>query len=447
MVHKNRKKRSLNALSLFCSSGIGDLALRSVGIKVLVANELLEDRAQLFKQNFPKTHLIIGDLWDKKVEIIRKVKDRLKAKPLDFLFATPPCQGMSKNGQGKLLNLIRQGKRPQDDERNRLIIPVVEMVKDLQPRFLVMENVPEMQNTLIQDPLDSKQSILIMEYIKRELGKAYQGTWEVVEFANYGVPQRRKRLITIFTRDSKAFELLKVKNSLLPPTTHTQHLKPSSPSLPSSHLPWITLRDVISHTPPLDAQNKESATHLSLPFHYVPILDQDKYFWVSNTPPESGAFDNQCIHPSCGSQENPIHRSVRQSNGIHRASQETPLYCIQCQNRLPRPWKKEKTDQGIQYRLMKGYTSAYRRMKWDLPANTLTRNLSYACSDSKLHPEQNRVLSLYEAMLLHTIADFHYEWKRADGKRVSDKLIRESIGESIPPRGLKLIFEFLSQIR
>ena len=39
---------------------------------------------------------------------------------------------------------------------------------------------------------------------------------------------------------------------------------------------------------------------------------------------------------------------------------------------------------------MKGYTSAYRRMKWDYPANTLTTNLSYACSDNKLHPRRNR---------------------------------------------------------
>jgi DNA (cytosine-5)-methyltransferase 1 len=65
--------------------------------------------------------------------------------------------------------------------------------------------------------------------------------------------------------------------------------------------------------------------------------------------------------------------------------------------------------------------------------------LSYACSDSKLHPEQHRVLSLHEAFLVHTISDFDYYWKRNDTKNVSDKTIREIIGESIPPRGLKVI--------
>jgi DNA (cytosine-5)-methyltransferase 1 len=85
-------------------------------------------------------------------------------------------------------------------------------------------------------------------------------------------------------------------------------------------------------------------------------------------------------------------------------------------------------------------------MSWDKPASALTRNLSYACSDHKLHPQQNRVLSLYEAFLIHTITDFQFEWKRADGVRTSDKTIREIIGVSIPPRGLRQIYAFLIKI-
>ncbi|MBK9936333.1 MAG: DNA cytosine methyltransferase [Cytophagaceae bacterium] len=108
---------------------------------------------------------------------------------------------------------------------------------------------------------------------------------------------------------------------------------------------------------------------------------------------------------------------------------------------MPRPWVIENGE----HRLMKGFTSAYRRMKWDSPANALTTNLSYACSDSKLHPEQNRVLSLYEAFIIHTISDFKYEWKRVDGKKISDKTIREIIGE-YPSRGLKIIVNHLCRL-
>lgn len=96
--------------------------------------------------------------------------------------------------------------------------------------------------------------------------------------------------------------------------------------------------------------------------------------------------------------------------------------------------------------LMKGFTSAYKRMSYDKPASALTRNLSYACSDNKLHPEQNRVLSLYEAFRIHTLDRYDYQWKRRDGKKVSDKTIREIIGESIPPAGLQVIVDHLLSI-
>jgi DNA (cytosine-5)-methyltransferase 1 len=82
-------------------------------------------------------------------------------------------------------------------------------------------------------------------------------------------------------------------------------------------------------------------------------------------------------------------------------------------------------------------------MRGDLPASALTRNLSYACSDQKLHPREHRVLSLHEAFILHTLTEYPFEWRRADGKRVSDKTIREIIGESIPPRGLEILFRHL----
>ena len=95
---------------------------------------------------------------------------------------------------------------------------------------------------------------------------------------------------------------------------------------------------------------------------------------------------------------------------------------------------------------MKGYTSAYKRMGYDLPSSALTRNLSYACSDNKLHPSQNRVLSIHEATILHTLDRYNFQWKRADGEKVSDKLVRELIGESIPPMGLQKLFEFFVSV-
>jgi DNA (cytosine-5)-methyltransferase 1 len=420
----------MNAISLFSSGGIGDLALRNNNINILLSNELLEDRHALFSRNYPQTLCLTGDVWKLSNEITEKTNQLLNGNKLNIIYATPPCQGMSKNGQGKLLNSIRAGKKPKLDLRNRLIIPTMCIVKALKPEIVIFENVPEMSNTVIQD--EQGALINIIDYIKSNLSRDYIGKSEVVEFADYGVPQRRQRLITIFTNN----QLLKVffnrEKSFLPPKTHSKKPKNGIGT-------WLTVRDIVQNLPKLDSKNKKVANS-NLSYHRVPILDDDKYFWVSNTPPESGAFDNQCI--KCGFNGNLTHSSKKDTNGINRTNHNDTLHCIRCGSLLPRPWVKADGE----YRLMKGYTSAYRRMKWDEPATALTRNLSYACSDKKLHPEQNRVLSLYEAFLLHTITDFEYYWERKDGKKVSDKTIREVIGESIPPRGLNIIINHLLDV-
>src|SRR3954454_3113907 len=92
--------------------------------------------------------------------------------------------------------------------------------------------------------------------------------------------------------------------------------------------------------------------------------------------------------------------------------------------------------------MMMGYTSGYKRMAPALPAPALTRNLTYPCSDQKLHPYQNRVLSLAEAMRLQTIDRYPYRWGPV-GKRAvaSDGLFRLLIGEGAPP----LFFELLGR--
>lgn len=424
----------MKAISLFACGGIGDLGLRHSGFDVIVANELLEDRAEVFKHNYPEAHMVVGNIWEKTPEILKATQDRLFGSSLDIVFATPPCQGMSKNGRGKLLSLFRQGLKDAVDPRNLLVIPTIEIFIKSGAHTLVMENVPEMENTFIPDPHGDGELIGIIDLIKKSLGPEFNSSIRVVEFANYGVPQSRQRLISIFTKNEVLKQHIKTHGSLFPQETHSKDGYPKEK--------WVTVRDIISDTPPLDAGKSETAQCKKIPYHRVPLLDDEKYLWVSNTPEEKGAFDNQCINPACGFKGNPTHSSGKDENGINKASTETPIFCIKCNSVLPRPWVKENGE----YRLMKGYTSAYKRMSWDSPASTLTRNLSYACSDNKLHPSQNRVLSLHEAMKLHTISNYEFEWKRADGKKVSDKLIRELIGESIPPAGLEKIFSFLSDL-
>lgn len=420
----------LTAISLFTSGGIGDLALRDAGFEILVSNEKLADRHAVFHYNFPSTQAITGDVWKSLDLLERTTLEQLRGDELTLFYATPPCQGMSKNGRGKLISGIRAGRKPPMDERNRLIIPTMELAKRLSPQILVFENVPEMAETIIVT--EAGEAVNILDYIRQQLGPEYDGHAEVVEFADYGVPQCRQRLITVFSRSPELIQWLHDFGSFMPPRTHSEKGRGSTK-------PWVTVRQTIDGLPPLDAATAEQACS-NVPYHRVPLLDEMKYWWVKNTAPERSAFDNQC--DSCGYDRNPTHAARRDENGINRASRETPLHCVKCGAMLPRP----SVQKDGKFILMKGYTSAYKRMSFDKPASALTRNLSYACSDNKLHPDQHRVLSLFEAFRIHTVDQFPYQWKRKDGRRVSDKTIREIIGESIPPAGFKVIVKHLFDV-
>lgn len=89
----------LIAVSLFSSSGIGDLGLQANGIDTVIANELLPQRMQLFLHNHHETKGFCGDIWKMKDEIVSYYKDTFETSPF-LLIATPPCQGMSSNGMG-----------------------------------------------------------------------------------------------------------------------------------------------------------------------------------------------------------------------------------------------------------------------------------------------------------------------------------------------------------
>ena len=422
---------NVTAISLFSSGGIGDLALRRAGFSILVSNEIHADRHAVFSFNFPDAHAVTADIWDAVDEVERHTRRRLGPHGLTLLYATPPCQGMSKNGRGKLLSAIRAGRKPKFDERNRLIVPTMELASRLRPEIVLLENVPEMKDTVILDEDGELKGIL--DFVSEALGPEYTGGGEVVEFANYGVPQRRQRLITVFTRNERMKDWWSGQRSFMPQKTHTEGALPGTQ-------PWVTVRDAIGDMPPLDARCADSAES-DIPFHRVPLLDEMKYWWVANTPPERSAFDNQCV--KCGFTGNPTHLARRDQYGINRASRSTPLYCGRCGALLPRP----SVERDGRRQLMRGYTSAYKRMAYDKPASTLTRNLSYACSDNKLHPEQNRCLSLHEAFHVHSLDQYDYEWRRPDGKPVRDGTIRDIIGESIPPAGFQVILDHLRDVR
>ena len=412
-------------LSLFSSAGIGELGIKALDMPILVSNELLPNRCALYKENYPEVDCICGDIWEKQNEII-ETWNRRSDNPPFLVYATPPCQGMSSNGAGKLLSEIRKGNRQDEDPRNRLIIPTMNIITKLSPEWIILENVPTMMYTVIRDENGDYRNII--EYISYRLGQNYVGKAKVVNCADYGIAQTRKRLITIFTRSESGKKYFEQQGDFMPPMTHSENGIGNTEK-------WKTLRDMIGSFPALEAKEGMNANKEFNEWHFVPIMKPEKFWWMSNTPEGKTAYNNQCVNPDCRYSKNTLHGS-QFTKGTHISNKDTPVYCEKCGELLPRPSVIDpKTGNR---RLIRGYDSAYRRMEWDRPAATITQNFIYEASDKKVHPSQTRVLSLYEAMVLQTIADYDYSMT-INGKQISKTQCAEVIGESVPPKIIELI--------
>ena len=101
-----------NYISLFSGGGIGDIGFRKAGYTPIVMNELEENRAEIIKNNYSDSCVVVGDIATHLEEIYKQAIKKLNGERLFMLVATPPCQGMSKNGIGTIKKAIREGKRP-----------------------------------------------------------------------------------------------------------------------------------------------------------------------------------------------------------------------------------------------------------------------------------------------------------------------------------------------
>ncbi len=416
-------------LSLFSSAGIGELGIKTCGLNILLSNELLPERCALYKENYPETESICGDIWENQDKLIDIWSHKNVGSPF-LIYATPPCQGMSFNSVGRIQYEIREGRRPKEDPRNRLIIPTIKIVKKLNPKWLLLENVPDMQYTIIRT--EKGKYVNIIDYIETELGFTYHGKAEVVNCADYGIPQTRVRLISVFSRTERGIAYFEKHGTFMPTKTHSE-------SGDNGLHKWITLRDAIQSLPALAAKKRYNEDK-SIPWHIVPVMKPEKYWWVENTPYNETAYNNQCVE--CGYQGNQRHGMIMR-DGIHQSKKDTPIYCEKCGALLPRPTMIDKTT-GVRRRI-KGFDSAYRRMIWDSPSPTLTQNFQYEASDKKIHPDQNRTLSVYEGLLLQTINDYDYKFTIA-GKTIKRNICCQIIGESVPPKLMQLVCDNILKI-
>lgn len=174
----------MNGVSLFANVGIAETYLKEVGVDIVVANELLPERARFYEHLYPECKMICGDIT--KADIYEQVIRSSRENNVEFLIATPPCQGMS-----------IAGKSDPDDPRNYLVTYAANAIKDLKPKFVFMENVFMQLKTRISY---NGEKVLIPDYLEMIFGNEYFIESEVIDTKFYGVPQQRKRAIFLMSR-------------------------------------------------------------------------------------------------------------------------------------------------------------------------------------------------------------------------------------------------------
>ncbi|MDR2406499.1 MAG: DNA cytosine methyltransferase [Bacteroidales bacterium] len=162
-------------------SGVGGLTegLRKAGFETKFAFEINEIFSKAYSMNHKNTTVITKDI--RKVDL-NEIKDGINGLDLHLLAGCPPCQGFS--------SIRRLNKsKPVDDPRNDLINEYIHFVEYFRPYTIMLENVPWLE-----------KDNLFKEAKKKLETIGYNIDVSIVDVKDYGVPQRRKRLVMIGSR-------------------------------------------------------------------------------------------------------------------------------------------------------------------------------------------------------------------------------------------------------
>jgi DNA (cytosine-5)-methyltransferase 1 len=311
------KTGSDSLIDLFSGCGGGSLGFIKAGLRAVAAVELDRNAADAYEANIGVRPLVRDIRTVTGEDLLRTA--RLKPGECTLLSGCPPCQSFTD---------LRRGARStrRDRLRNSLYLDYLRLAGYVQPRHIAFENVPGMLSPRWRPRFDA-----LLEGLA-ELG--YEHVWDVLDAADFGVPQRRRRLLVVASRVSKP---------VLPSATHAE------PAL-SGGKAWLTVREAIGSLGPL----------------------------------ASGEVDPGDVY--------------------HRARRHSPL-ALRRLRAIPAGGARSDLPEHLQLECHKnhsGHYDIYGRMWWDRPAPTLTSGCTNVTRGRFAHPDQDRAITLREAMLLQT---------------------------------------------
>jgi DNA (cytosine-5)-methyltransferase 1 len=195
-------------ISTFAGCGGSSLGYSMAGFRELLAVEWIPHAAAVFRRNFPHVDVHEGDIAKLSVAEVLK-RTGLAPGELDVFDGSPPCQGFSTAGERQL-----------DDPRNGLFRDYCRLLRGLQPKAFVMENVSGM--------VKGKMRLIFVEILRELKACGYQVRAALLNAQHFGVPQSRARMIFIGAREDLGVQ----------------------PTFPAPEPGVVTVRQAIGHLPP-----------------------------------------------------------------------------------------------------------------------------------------------------------------------------------------------------
>ena len=173
-------------ISTFAGAGGSSLGYSMAGYRELLAVEWNNNAVETFRLNFPDIPVYHGDIAKLSVEECLRLAG-IKPRELDVLDGSPPCQGFS-----------TAGKRIFDDPRNQLFREYIRLLRGLQPKVFVMENVSGM--------VKGKMKLVFVEIMRELKASGYKVSARLLNTMYFNVPQSRERMIFIGIREDLEIE-------------------------------------------------------------------------------------------------------------------------------------------------------------------------------------------------------------------------------------------------
>lgn len=360
----------LTAIDLFCGCGGISKGLQMAGFNVLAGVDVEPKYIATFAHNFPDTQSLTWDLSKVSPQAFMNAVG-LRAGELTLLAGGPPCQGFSKNVPRKYRYL--------DDPNNLLIKTYLDYCEALQPRMVLMENVAEMKNGFERSYTE--------QVIERLNEEGYTVREVVLNAADYGVPQRRRRTFFMANRDNIAFEI--------PPQTHVNPTKLHD-LLSSFHVNvWDAIGDLPSQ--PHNAPHQKYVRYATAPFSDFQKIMRNGNTMLSNHTPR-------------------------------------PLKPIQYERLAALKAGQGLKDLPEHLKVKSGYSGAYGRLTKDMICPTITRWVFHPGSGRWGHPVDIRVLTIREAARIQGFPD-DFEFVGSYTQQAGQ------VGNAVPPLLVKAIVE------